>query len=486
MFRASMFDFEHDPRRCHFMSCSSLADLSDDLRTLKVELSGSSPDFAKAQRPPGEMIDRWAETAALGEPEARAVAIWAIRQAALAAGVVPASVQELYLARAAGKWEGKTVPAMNLRGWTYHTCRAVFRAAKEMDAKLFIFEQAVGESIYAAQPPAEYTAGVLAAALREGHQGPVFLQADHDQVNANAYLKDGAAEIRKLEGIMREQIAAGFYSIDIDASTVVDLSLSTVKEQQRLNAELTAHFTEFVRGIEPRGVTISLGAEIGEVGHENTTPEELREFMAVYREELAAKGKPLAPVSKISINSGTYHGGKMQPNGKLADVTVDYELLKTISDICRAEFGMGGAVQHGASTLPGHQLAKFPGTGAVEIHLALGFTNLTFDHPSLPKTFADEIRDYTFKHHAGERHKDENDLQFLYNTRKKAWKVMKARYWALPEPVQVEVMVSLQGMFRDMFTWMNVGNTSKLVLEHTTLAKIAPPLPAIMARIAAQ
>src|SRR4051812_34457962 len=123
---------------------------------------------------------------------------------------------------------------------------------------------------------------------------------------------------------MRGQGAAGFYSLDIDASTGVDLSLPTAKEQQRPHPALTAPFTEFVRGIEPKGITISLGAEIGEVGHENTTPEELREFMAVYREELAARGTSLTPVSKISINSGTYHGGKMQPNGKLADVTVDF------------------------------------------------------------------------------------------------------------------------------------------------------------------
>lgn len=468
------------------MGCASLAELTADLDSLKVDLSSSSPDFSHARRPSDAMIDRWAETAALAEPQARALAIWAIRHAALAAGIVPASVQELYLARAAGKWQRRTVPAMNLRGWTYHTCRAVFRAAKEMDAKLFIFEQAVGESIYAAQPPAEYTAGVLAAALREGHEGPVFLQADHDQVNAAAYAKDGPAEIRKLEAIMREQIEAGFYSIDIDASTVVDLSLPNVREQQRLNAELTAHFTQFVRGIEPEGVTISLGAEIGEVGHENTTPEELREFMAVYREELSAKGEALQPVSKISINTGTYHGGKMQPDGTLAHVNVDYDLLKTISDICRTEFGMGGAVQHGASTLPGHQLAKFPGTGAVEIHLALGFTNLTFDHPALPKGFADEIRDYTFGNHAGERQKDENDVQFLYNVRKKAWKVMKAHYWALPEPIGAQVMTSLQGMFRDMFTWMNVGGTSALVHENTTLAKVAPPMPDIPRKIAAE
>jgi hypothetical protein len=284
---------------------------------------------------------------------------------------------------------------------------------------------------------------------------------------------------------MREQIAAGYYSIDIDASTVVDLSLPTVREQQRLNAELTAHFTQFVRGIEPKGVTISLGAEIGEVGHENTTPEELREFMAVYIEDLRARGNKLTPVSKISINSGTYHGGKMQADGTLAPVTVDYALLKTISDICRESFNMGGAVQHGASTLPGTQLAKFPGTGTVEIHLALGFNNLIFDHPSLPQALKDQIRDYTFANHAHERGPGENDTQFFYNSRKKAWKVIKKPFWDMGHKAHEEIMASLQAMFRDMFTWMNVGGTSDLVRAHTTVTKVAPPQPEVLRQVLA-
>ena len=180
---------------------------------------------------------------------------------------------------------------MNLRGWTYHTCRAAFRAANEMDAALFVFEQAVSESVFAEQRPVEYTAGVLAAALREGYTGPVFLQGDHVQIDADAYRRDSGAEIRRLENIIRKEIEAGFYNIDIDASTVVDLSLPTVEDQQRLNAELTAHFTDYVRSIEPKGITVSLGAEIGEVGHENTTPEELRAFMAVYSELLRGQGR---------------------------------------------------------------------------------------------------------------------------------------------------------------------------------------------------
>jgi hypothetical protein len=463
------------------MACSSIPELVYDLAAIDVDVSSSAPDFSNSKRPSDGVIDRWAETAALAEPKARSVAIWAIREAAIAAGLIPSSIQELYLARAAGTWSGRTVPAMNLRGWTYHTCRAAFRAAKEMDAALFVFEQAVSESVFAEQHPVEYTAGVLAAALREGYTGAVFLQGDHVQIDANAYRRDSGAEIQRLETIIRNEIEAGFYNIDIDASTVVDLSLPTVEDQQRLNAELTAHFTDYVRSIEPKGITVSLGAEIGEVGHENTTPAELRAFMAVYSELLRAKSRHLTGVSKISINSGTYHGGKVLPDGTLAPVDVDYALLETISTICREEFGMGGAVQHGASTLPGTQLAKFPATGAVEIHLALGFNNLIFDHPRLPAAIKGQIRDYVFANHAAERKPGETDAQFLYNTRKKAWKAVKRPFWEMPASAQTDIMRTLQDRFCDMFTWMNVGGTSQLVRDTITARKVAPPLPKALA-----
>jgi hypothetical protein len=123
-------------------------------------------------------------------------------------------------------------------------------------------------------------------------------------------------------------------------------------------------------------------------------------------------------------------------------------------------------VQHGASTLPGEQLAKFPATGATEIHLALGFNNLIFDHPSLPGAIRDRIRDYTFGQHASERAPGETDAQFLYNTRKKAWKVVKKPFWEMPDPAQADIM--------------NVGGTNGLVLEHTTMINVAPPVPEVL------
>ena len=464
------------------MERTTLNELIADLRILGLS-AGPEPELPKGVRPPADMLDRWARAAALAEPDVRAVAIWAIREAAHAAGVVPASVQDLYMARGAGQWSDRTVPALNLRGWSYQTCRAVFRAAGKIGAQLLIFEQAVGEAIYAKQPPAEYTAAVLAAAMREGHTGPVFLQADHDQVNAKSYLADPKAEIQRLTDVIRTQIAASFFNIDIDASTVVDLSLPTVVDQQRLNAELTAHFTRLIRELEPAGVTISVGAEIGEVGHHNTTPEEMRAFMVTFPQALSAGGNRSIGVSKVSVNSGTYHGGKVLPDGSLAPINVGYDTLRDISRVCREEYGLAGVVQHGASTLPREQLSKFPETGTVEIHLALGFNNLIFDHPRLPQAVKDEICAYVFAHHAHERAADETDAQFIYNTRKKAWAGMKERFWNLPSDIQEDIMGSLEEMFRDMFLRMNVGHTEDLVARHTRAKVVRVPLPPALARI---
>jgi fructose/tagatose bisphosphate aldolase len=131
-----------------------------------------------------------------------------------------------------------------------------------------------------------------------------------------------------------------------------------------------------VREIEPEGVTVSLGGEIGEVGGHNSTVEELRAFMDGYIREAG----DAAGISKISVQTGTSHGGVVLPDGTLADVKVDFDTLQELSRIAREEYGLGGAVQHGASTLPPTAFNKFPEIGTVEIHLATNFQNIIYDN----------------------------------------------------------------------------------------------------------
>ena len=141
--------------------------------------------------------------------------------------------------------------------------------------------------------------------------------------------------------LIAEEIGAGFYNIDVDTSTLVDLSQPTLDEQQRANFERAAEITAFIRGLEPEGVTASVGAEIGEVGMKNSTVEELHAFMRGYNRSLAALGRH-AGISKISVQTGTSHGGVVLPDGSIADVKLDLQALAALSRVAREEYGLAG------------------------------------------------------------------------------------------------------------------------------------------------
>jgi tRNA sulfurtransferase ThiI len=418
-----------------------------------------------------DLIDRLAHTAALGAtPEVKGTARWVIRALAESRGVRPASIHDLYLAMGRGEAGGFTVPAMNIRMAAYNTARAAFRAAKKVSAGAFIFEIARSEIGYTDQRPHEYAAVVLAAALREGHEGPVFFQGDHVQVNAKKYASaDRAKELDTLRTLIREEIAAGFYNIDIDTSTLVDLDKSDLDEQQAVNGDLCAEFTKYIREHEPKGITVSVGGEIGEVGGHNSTVEELHAFMRVYLKALAAKGTGLAGISKISVQTGTAHGGFVAADGKVrTDVKLDLVALEALSRLARTEYGLGGAVQHGASTLPPDAFDAFPKAGACEIHLATDFQNMVYEHPSFPAALKDEMYAWTREHASEERKPNDTEQQFLYKARKKAIGPFKPQLWNLEAGARDAVGASLEGRFSFLMDKLNIGGTAAAVAKHVT------------------
>ena len=90
------------------------------------------------------------------------------------------------------------------------------------------------------------------------------------------------------------------------------------------------------------------------------------------------------PISKVSIQTGTSHGGVPLPDGSMAKVSIDFDTLDRLSTVARDEYGMAGCVQHGASTLPDDAFHHFPEHGTAEIHLATGFQNILYDGGGLP------------------------------------------------------------------------------------------------------
>jgi fructose/tagatose bisphosphate aldolase len=384
-------------------------------------------------------------------------------------GVYPSSIHELYMARGRSEFSGFTVPAFNLRSMTYDLARAMFRVAKRNNSGAFIFEIAKSEMGYTSQPPVEYAAVVLAAAVKEEYTGPVFIQGDHVQVNAKKYKENPESELASLQALIEDAVSAGFYNIDIDSSTVVDLGQSTVKKQQYDNFDVCAKLTQFIRRIEPKGVTVSVGGEIGEVGHKNSTPEELRAFMEGYKNRLR---KGLTGISKISVQTGTSHGGVVLPDGSIAQVKLDFDTLKTMSQISRSEFGLAGAVQHGASTLPAEAFHKFPECETAEVHLATEFQNMIYDSKHFPQELKGRMYEWLKVNAASERKEGETEEQFFYKARKKALGPFKKDIMRLPDETRDAIAKEIEDKFEFLFKQLNAINNKELVDKFVTLKRV--------------
>ncbi|MDD5449797.1 MAG: class II fructose-bisphosphate aldolase [Candidatus Omnitrophica bacterium] len=384
-------------------------------------------------------------------------------------GIYSSSISGLYAARGRGEFGGFCVPAINLRTLTYDLARAIIRVAKNNNSGAFIFEIAKSEIVYTNQPPVEYAALCVAAAVKEGYQGPIFIQGDHFQVNARKYKEDPEKEIGSLKTIIEEAIGAGFYNIDIDSSTLVDMSKTDIAKQQKLNYEVCALLTEHIRRIQPRGVEVSVGGEIGEVGKKNSSPEELREFMKGYRDSLRKNYKG---ISKISVQTGTSHGGVVLPDGSIAKVNLDFDTLRTLSKLAKEEFGLAGAVQHGASTLPSEAFHKFAETDTAEVHLATEFQNMVYDSEFFPQELRTRIYEWLKQNAADEKKEGETEEQFIYKTRKKALGPHKKDIMKLPQEVRSNIAKKIEEKFDFLFKQLNLVNKKELVDKNVALKRV--------------
>jgi fructose/tagatose bisphosphate aldolase len=380
-------------------------------------------------------------------------------------GVYPSSIHEFYMARGRGEFSGFTVPAINLRSMTYDLARAIFRVGEKNSSGAFVFEIARSEIGYTDQAPIEYASMVMAAAIRESYSGPVFIQGDHFQVNAGKFKENRDKEIEGLQALIGDAISSGFYNIDIDSSTLVDVSKPDLKEQQLLNYDVCGRLTQFIRRVEPRGITISVGGEIGEIGHQNSTPEDLHAFMAGLEDKL---DKGLAGISKISVQTGTTHGGVVLPDGSIAQIKLNFSTLKTLSELARREYGLAGAVQHGASTLPPEAFHKFVECETAEVHLATEFQNMIYESEHFPADLKERIYHWLKGNAASEAKQGETEEQFLYKTRKKALGPFKKEIMRLPQQTRDAIAAEIENKFDFLFKQLNVVNKSALVNKYCT------------------
>lgn len=374
--------------------------------------------------------------------------------------IVPSSIQNVYEAMGKGEINKITVPAVNIRGLTYYAARAIFRSAIKNNVGLIIFEIARSEINYTHQRPSEYAVNVIAAALREGFHSQIFLQGDHFQINRKNFENNPENEINNVKNLIKESIEAGFFNIDIDASTMVDYSRKTLAEQQKENFTLTAMLTDYIRNLQPEGITISVGGEIGHIGGKNSTVEEFEAFMEGYLKSLNSK----KGISKISVQTGTAHGGIPLKDGTLAQVKLDFDVLNSIGSLAQKKYSLSGAVQHGASTLPLELFDKFPESYTSEIHLATGFQNLMYD--LAPDWLKNEIYEYLQEKCKDEWKEDMTYEQFIYKTRKKGFGPFKKQWWSLSDDIKNAIMDELSKIFDIIFEKLRVKDSMQLVNKY--------------------
>ncbi|MBX7236081.1 MAG: class II fructose-bisphosphate aldolase [Caldilineales bacterium] len=353
-------------------------------------------------------------------------------------GIAIASLGPFYRALAAGRIAPLTIPAFNLRGLTYDLARALWRTALRCDAGPLIFELSPSESHAGDQDFAEFVALVCAAAVREGYRGPIFCQGDH--------LRTAAAGAADIESLCRAAITAGMWQIDIDAAA-----------NPAGNPAVTAAAVALVRSLAPAGADVMLGGEVGVIGGQNTTAADIGAFWHDFQAALPA-GAP--GLGKISVQTGTRHGGLVREDGSIEPMPLDVPLIAALSQVARHEFGLPGIVQHGASTLTLGQLAQLPGAGAVEVHLATALQNLLFDHPAFPSPLRQQMMAALAAEAAAEAEGGDyahagaaglTPAQQFYHQRWRAWGMFKPELWNLPPPLRQTLAAGCEAWFEDVF-----------------------------------
>ncbi|MDQ2964248.1 MAG: class II fructose-bisphosphate aldolase [Chloroflexota bacterium] len=448
-----------------------------------IQLEGEKLAVVDEERLRDEGIRDLAWTAAFADDQAALQAAqWIVWEASQALGARSASIHDLYMARARGEVSGFTVPAINLRAQTFDMARTVFEAAQAGDVGAVILELARSEQTYTYQRPIDYATAVLAGAIAARWVAPVFIQGDHYQFNAKKYADDPEGVTEEIRRACRLAIDAGYRNIDIDSSTLVDLSKKTLDVQQRENYVRAAELTAWIRALESDGVTISVGGEIGEVGKKNSTEDELRAYLAGYERELAARAPGVPGLSKVSVQTGTSHGGVPLPGGGVAEVNLDFEVLRRLGEVAR-EHGLAGAVQHGASTLPDELFHKFRAVETAEIHLATGFQNTLYEHPAFPESLHRQIEAWVYENALDERKPDQTDQQFVYTTRKKAIGPFKRELWDLP--VLDQILNAQHRKLTFLFTELGVMGTREMVERYVHPVELHRRLPEALRAVAA-
>ncbi len=303
-----------------------------------------------------------------------------------------------------------------------HVIPGIMKAAEELDAVVaFELTQTEGglNGGYTGQTPQTFFDTIIDYAGQCKLTMPFIVHGDHITIRDTS-----AEELSQAEGLLKNQIDAGFTSFALDAS------FNPVSDNIRIVNILAQPVIA-----EGYGLEVELG-EVKPVGSESnlTTLAETETFLA----GLADHG--IRP-NLLAINNGSKSGNYLE--GEM--VRIDLERTRDIFRAANA-FGVAGLVQHGITGTPLRIVGKLAEYGIRKGNIGTLWQNVA--HAGLPLDLMDAMR-----HWARENRKDI----------KYATGVFKAEIDAIPEENRRQIHEMAYREAREFLTAFNSkGSASKL------------------------
>ena len=380
---------------------------------------------------------------------------WLIKAIAQASQIFPASLNGvLDFSKQQGNMR-LSIPVFQLPGFSYTMARAIFRAARENNARAFIFEMDSNQISHANQTLGEYSTIVAAAAVREGFKGPIFIQGNHILAHKRDFQQNPNQEKECLKKSINNAINCGFFNLWLDTFQVALPTQMGTKKNLNSIALLYAEITDSVRTLEPQGLDISLGCKLNPFQELCLEEQDIKEFMEYFQTTLQSLNPGAKGISKLGFSPESNSSTPKQINQPHELEYLDPNTLIRLSKYANEKYGLVTRLNLKPSDISQNTLKRFSGIGNAELKIQLEYQALIIDHHDFPSEFKGELN-FNFPNRV-EEEKIRSPISH------KAFGIFKEKFWTLPEPLQQDISKELETTVSSLFKTLQIGNTQEWV-----------------------
>ena len=384
----------------------------------------------------GEFVERLARTSALAPGiKTRKTAAFYIRAAAEAKNIWFDSLSVFYEHSCSRKFSGLVIPAFNIPGMTFSIARIIFRSYRKYNTGPFIFQLSPLEMADTAQTPWEYSACILAAAMRERYSGPIFIQCNAIKLSDHISPDSSPDRFEPLAILLKDCINAGFYHFVLDDSVIDSLEQSELFSC----ADFGDTWFSLIRKNSPRVLDIQTGIELVKSPLHPDKQNDLEQYTQWIQSELIQRQAECS-VSKI-----------LRP----------FELCENGNDDSEKQNRSHFHVAYCERRKSKSKTQQWTETGVQELHSRRLFQDIIFDHPEFPLGLKEQLRVHLTQEYTIGTKPDWTDDQFYTKLRSRAWRSYKKALWSLDDRTKAIILGELEKTINHYFASSRLENAFK-------------------------